>query len=73
MRWSFFTIATIATLIIWKWEWSKMKKKPAWDRGVFVSFLLLVWALSMFDLPNTPGPRTLLQFLYKPLKGLLEP
>lgn len=72
MRWSFFCGVTIAALLIAWFEWSKLKTRPVWDRAVFVSLLLTVWLLSMLDLPNTPGPTTLLKFIFKPFKGLVE-
>ncbi|MCY9666153.1 hypothetical protein M5X11_14450 [Paenibacillus alginolyticus] len=72
MRWSFFCGVTIAVLLICWFEWPKLKQKPKRDKAVFVSLILLVWLLSMLDLPRTPGPTTLLQFIFKPFKGLLE-
>lgn len=72
MRWSFFCGVTIAVLLIWWFEWPKLKQKPKRDKSIFVSLLLLIWLLSMLDLPNTPGPTTLLQFIFKPFKGLVE-
>ncbi len=72
MRWSFFCGVTITVLLIGWFEWSKLKQKPKRDKAVFVSLLLLVWLLSMLDLPNTSGPTRVLEFIFKPFKGLVE-
>ncbi|WP_068501168.1 hypothetical protein [Paenibacillus kribbensis] len=73
MRWYFFCFITISVLLITRFEWPKLKAKPVKDKAVFVSLLLLVWILSMLDLPNTPGPTTVLLFIFKPFRGLTEP
>ncbi|MGW9528352.1 hypothetical protein ACWHAM_11445 [Paenibacillus terrae] len=72
-RWFFFCCVTISVLLIIRLEWPKLKVKPIRDKAVFVSLLLLVWILSMLDLPNTPGPTTVLMFIFKPFRGLVEP
>ncbi|MDF2963586.1 MAG: hypothetical protein K0S39_5321 [Paenibacillus sp.] len=72
MRWTFFCGVTIAVILIWCFEWKKLKEKLKRDRVVFMSLLLLGWVLSMMDLPNMPGPTTFLQFIFKPFKGLVE-
>jgi Na+/melibiose symporter-like transporter len=72
MSWSFFSCVTIAVLLITWFEWPKLKQKPKKDKVAFISLLLIVWLLSMLDLPNTPGPTTVLHFIFKPFKGLLE-
>ncbi|MCR8635040.1 hypothetical protein [Paenibacillus radicis (ex Xue et al. 2023)] len=72
MRWGFFWMVTIAVMLIIWLEWSQLKSKPTKDKLVFISLLLLVWLLSMLDLPNTQGPTTLLRFIFKPFRPLLE-
>lgn len=72
MSGSFFIGVTIAVLLIVWFEWKKLRSKPAKDKAVFVALLLLVWILSMLDLPKTPGPTTFLLYIFKPFKGLLE-
>lgn len=63
---------TIAILAIIRFEWPKLKGKPLRDRATFASLLALAWALSMLDLPHTPGPTHALMFIFKPFKSLLE-
>ncbi|MFD1177037.1 hypothetical protein ACFQ3W_12095 [Paenibacillus puldeungensis] len=73
MRAYFFWGVTIAVLLIFRMEWSKLKVMPVRDKVVFISILLAAWILSMLDLPHTPGLTTFLQFAFKPFRGLLEP
>ncbi|WP_068784864.1 hypothetical protein [Paenibacillus phocaensis] len=73
MRVFFFWIVTFSALLIARLEWPKMKAKPIWDKAVFLSLLLLVWILSTLDLPHTAGPTTVLMFIFKPFRGLMEP
>lgn len=73
MRGFFFWVVTISALLITRYEWPKLRTKPVRDKAVFISLLLLVWILSMLDLPNTPGPTKALLFIFKPFRGLTEP
>ncbi|MBA2939858.1 hypothetical protein HZF08_16215 [Paenibacillus sp. CGMCC 1.16610] len=72
MRWSLFCIVTIAMILISLFEWPKLKQKPKRDKAVFIMLLLTGWVLSMFDLPNTPGPTSIFKIVFKPLRGLIE-
>ncbi|NOU88934.1 hypothetical protein GC102_24765 [Paenibacillus sp. LMG 31460] len=72
MSWIFFSCITLAASLIFWLEWRNLKQKTKKDRLAFVMLLLIVWLLSMLDLPNTPGPTTFLEFIFKPLKGLVE-
>ena len=73
MKWLLLWGVTISVLLITRFEWPKLKAKPVRDKAVFISLLLLVWILSMLDLPSMPGPTTLLLFIFKPFRGLVEP
>lgn len=72
MRLAFFSCVTIAVLLILWFDWPRMKAKPPKDKAAFVTLLLIGWLLSMLDLPNTPGPTTLLEAVFKPFRGLVE-
>ncbi|MEV5028313.1 hypothetical protein [Paenibacillus sp. LPE1-1-1.1] len=72
MRLAFFIGVTIAALLILSFEWPRMKAKPAKDKAALVSLLLIGWVLSMLDLPNMPGPTTLLEVIFYPFRGLIE-
>ncbi|NOU97274.1 hypothetical protein GC093_29195 [Paenibacillus sp. LMG 31456] len=72
MRWSVFWGVTIAVLLITWYEWKRLKTMPKKDKLVLISLLLLVWFMSMLDLPKTPGPTTFLHFIFKPFRPLLE-
>ncbi|WP_010273335.1 hypothetical protein [Paenibacillus senegalensis] len=73
MRWGLFWWVTLAVVLIFARQWPSVKKKPYWDKVVFVCLTSVVWALSMLDLPHTPGPTTVLQLIFKPLEGLTKP
>jgi len=73
MRWSLLCGVTIAILLIVWWEWSKMKTKPKWDLAVFVFINIAAWLLFLLDLPHTPGPASVLEIVFGPFKGLLQP
>ncbi|MBY0011228.1 hypothetical protein [Paenibacillus typhae] len=72
MRLALFSGVTIASLLILWLDWPRMKANPAKDKAAFLSLLLVTWLLSMLDLPNTLGPTTFLEAVFKPLRGLLE-
>ncbi|HTG70739.1 MAG TPA: hypothetical protein VL921_15885 [Candidatus Udaeobacter sp.] len=72
MKLALFTGVTFAALLILWCDWPRMKEKPTKDKAAFVSLLLIGWLLSMLDLPNTPGPITLLEAIFKPFRGLVE-
>jgi Ca2+/Na+ antiporter len=72
MRWSFFFGVTIIVLLIFWFEWRKLKHNPKRDKAAFMALLLLVWLMSMMDLLYTPGPTSALAIIFKPFKGLVE-
>lgn len=73
MRWMFFFGVAVAALLIIRLEWPKLKQYPGKDKAVFISLLVLVCSLAVLDLPNTPGPIAILQTIFKPLLGFMEP
>ncbi|MBB3111743.1 multisubunit Na+/H+ antiporter MnhB subunit [Paenibacillus phyllosphaerae] len=73
MRVALCTCITIAVILILAFEWRKLKDKPRREKAALFAVLLLVWALSMLDLPATPGPVTLLEMIFKPFEGLIKP
>ncbi|WP_127532568.1 hypothetical protein [Paenibacillus kobensis] len=72
MNISLFITITLAVIAIWWLDWPKIKKKTGKEKTLFIMLLLLGWVLSMLNLPDTPGPTTLLQFVFKPLEPLVE-
>ncbi|MDU0200833.1 MULTISPECIES: hypothetical protein [Paenibacillus] len=72
MKWSVFIPVASASFCIVLLEWPKLKQKPVKDKVAFAAILLAVLLLSMFDLPNTPGPISFLNALFKPFKPLVE-
>lgn len=69
---SLFAFVTCAVLLTVLLDWHLVKKKPLKDKAAFIGLLLAGWLLSMFDLPNTPGPTSLLDIVFKPFMGLLK-
>jgi hypothetical protein len=63
---------TVLAVVLIGYEWPRLKMQPRKDKLVFLSLILIAWTLSLFDLPNIPGPTTMVQTLFKPLAILLE-
>ncbi|MFD0711598.1 hypothetical protein [Paenibacillus sp. GCM10027626] len=72
MNWRIWISATIIILLIFWFEWPRIKQNPPKDKAAFVVLLLIGWVLSMFDLLHLPGPTTLLNAIFKPLARMLE-
>ena len=49
-----------------------MEQNPKKDKSVFIVLLFIGWILSGFDLPHTPGPVTVLEALFEPLRSFIE-
>ncbi|MCQ6278421.1 hypothetical protein JN080_04055 [Bacillus sp. EB600] len=58
--------------VIILFQWPKMKQHPKKDKWAFFMLLLIGWMLSMFDLPNMPGPLTWIEELFKPVGQFME-
>ncbi|MNR03477.1 hypothetical protein D3C85_1193700 [compost metagenome] len=72
MKWSVFIPVAFAAICIVLLELPKLKQKPMKDKIAFTAIVLAVLLLAMFDLPNTPGPISFLNALFKPFKPLVE-
>ncbi|TCN00593.1 hypothetical protein EV294_10141 [Paenibacillus sp. BK033] len=73
MRLQFIVFITLSTsLIIWL-EWPKLKKWGVKEKAAFFFLLGVIWIFLFLDVPDTPGTPTLDEFLFKPLKGLIQP
>mgnify|MGYP000421301310 CR=1 FL=1 len=72
MRSTIFVIVTIVVLLdIWFQRGNLVHWKPR-EKLVFFSLHLIVWVLSMMDLPYTPGLITLIAAIFKPFEGLVK-
>lgn len=72
MKWGLFLgMSTLVGLII-LFEWPKLKPLPRKDKVSFFTLMFIGWFLSMFDLPNVPGPTSVIETLFKPLAKMLE-
>lgn len=72
MKWGiFFCVLPIIGIIV-LFEWKKIKNYPKKDKITFFMLLTIVGTLSLFDLPNLPGPVTLLEYIFKPFGKYME-
>lgn len=72
MRFSFIVLIALGTVLILWLEWSTLKKWGSKEKTVFLSLLAVLWIFLFLNIPNTPGVPTLIEFLFKPLKSLVE-
>lgn len=72
MKWGLLLgMSTVVGLII-LFEWPKLKPLPLKDKVSFFALMFIGWFLSLFDLPNVPGPTSVIETLFKPLAKMLE-
>ncbi|CAM3967093.1 hypothetical protein COLU111180_17020 [Cohnella lubricantis] len=71
-KWFFWEVA-IAAVIIAISEWKRLQEQPGKDRIVFLALLLAGAVLSFLNLPDTPGPTSVMAYVFKPLRPLVEP
>lgn len=72
MKWGLFLGMTALVGVIILFEWPKLKPLPRKDKVSFFTLMFIGWFLSMFDLPNIPGPTSMIESLFKPLSRMLE-
>ncbi|WP_336789723.1 hypothetical protein [Paenibacillus sp. MMO-177] len=73
MRLQFIIFITLGTFLILWLEWPKLKKWGSKEKTVFFSLLAVIWIFLFLDIPDTPGTPTVDEFLFKPLKSLIQP
>ncbi|WP_103106396.1 hypothetical protein [Brevibacillus reuszeri] len=72
MKWGLLLgMSTLVGLII-IYEWPKLKPLPKKDKLSFFVLVFMGWFLSLFDLPNIPGPTSMIESLFKPFSKMLE-
>ncbi|QRG65083.1 hypothetical protein [Brevibacillus choshinensis] len=67
MKWGLILSMTALAVVLILYEWPRVKKLTKKDKWVFLTLVTISWVLSMFDLPNLPGPTTIVQSILKPL------
>lgn len=72
MKWGIFSVTFVVILLIIFWGWPRIKDYPKKDRIAFMTLLCIGGILSLFDLPNIPGPVTLLETFFKPFHVILK-
>jgi hypothetical protein len=72
MKWGhFFGVILVIILIVFL-EWRKMEDHPKKDKIAFFTLLTIAGVLSLFDLPNLPGPVTFLESIFEPFGKFME-
>lgn len=72
MKWGLILGMTVVAALMFLYEWPRMKHLPKKDKITFITLVFIGWFLAMFDLPNIPGPTTLIETIFEPLGKLLE-
>ncbi|MBU8880851.1 hypothetical protein BGM26_18010 [Bacillus sp. FJAT-29790] len=72
MKWGIFLGVLLFIGLIGVYERPKMKKYPRKDKIAFFTLLTMAGILSLFDLPNMPGPVTFLESIFKPIRRFME-
>lgn len=72
MKWGIFFCVLVIIGAIILYEWKKIKTYPKRDKITFFILLLIAGSLSLFDLPNLPGPVTLLESIFRPFGKFME-
>ncbi|MFE5320399.1 hypothetical protein ACFQ88_16945 [Paenibacillus sp. NPDC056579] len=65
---------TVAVILLFWYEWPKLKRYSGKEKGAFIAITALGWILSILLLlfPEMPGPTQLVHAIFKPLGQLLE-
>ncbi|GHI00308.1 hypothetical protein [Neobacillus kokaensis] len=66
------TGVTIILVLIFLYEWPKLKKNKKKVKIAFFSLMVVNWVLAVLLIifPEMPGPGQLIEFIYKPFKPL---
>ncbi|WP_421617804.1 hypothetical protein ACAF76_010100 [Brevibacillus sp. TJ4] len=72
MRWGIMLGKTVVVVLIFLFEWPKIKSQSKKDKRAFLTLLGIGWVLFLFDLPNIPGPTTLLDTIFKPITSMMR-
>ncbi|MGG1253365.1 hypothetical protein ABE205_24670 [Brevibacillus agri] len=72
MKWGQIVTMSAFACILFAFEWPRLSRLPGRDKVSFITLLFTGWVLSLLDLPNLPGPTTLINAIFKPLGQFLE-
>jgi multisubunit Na+/H+ antiporter MnhB subunit len=65
---------TILVVLIFLYEWPKMKRNQKKEKAAFVALTAMGWVLAVLLVffPDMPGPTQVISKLFKPLGQMLE-
>ncbi|KZE42824.1 hypothetical protein AV540_25480 [Brevibacillus parabrevis] len=72
MKWGLVAGMSALVCILFVIEWPRLSRLPRRDKMTFITLVFIGWVLSMFDLPNLPGPTTMINEIFEPLGQYLE-
>ncbi|WP_028547481.1 hypothetical protein [Paenibacillus sp. UNC451MF] len=74
MSWGIILAATVIVILMFLYEWPKMKQHSKKEKTAFVVIAAIGWVLAILLVvfPDMKGPTQWVDALYKPLGKLLE-
>lgn len=72
LKWGLVAGMSALVCILFAIEWPRLSRLPRRDKMTFIALVFIGWVLSMFDLPNLPGPTTMINEIFEPLGHYLE-
>ncbi|MFJ5714960.1 hypothetical protein [Neobacillus sp. NPDC093127] len=69
MKWGGILGITALLMLIFLYEWPKLKKNIRKVQVVFITLITIGWMLAILLVlfPNMPGPSQLIDFIFKPI------
>jgi hypothetical protein len=72
VRWGAFLGTAAVSVVLILFQWAILKKLPKKDMLAFYILLIMGLGLSIFDLPNMPGPLTIIEAIFKPFGQIFK-
>jgi hypothetical protein len=73
MNWNIIFTIQVALWFIVLFEWKRLKEYSKADKIAFASILVTAMLLACFNPGSTPGPITLLHYVFGPFGRMMEP
>ncbi|WP_423802539.1 hypothetical protein [Neobacillus sp. SAB-20_R2A] len=74
MKWGLVIVSIFIAIIMFLYQWPKLKKQQKKEKAAFLSLtcLGLLLAVLLILYPEMPGPTQLIDWIYKPFGKLIE-
>jgi multisubunit Na+/H+ antiporter MnhB subunit len=74
MKWGAIFLCCIGILLMFLFQWPKLKKEQKKEKISFLMLTALGWimAICLILFPDIPGPTQIINYIFKPLGMLLE-